>query len=59
MFRLFSRFNDFKSVAVLLTAAAVLFIPSAAYSQQSSATINGTVKDSSGAVVEGASISAN
>ena len=32
------------------------FIPPAAYSQQSSAAINGTVKDSSGAVVEGATI---
>jgi hypothetical protein len=55
MFRLFSRFNNLKSIAVLLTAAA-LFVPSAAYSQQSSATINGTIKDSSGAVVEGATV---
>jgi hypothetical protein len=36
--------------------AVVLLIPAAAYSQQSSAVINGTVKDSTGAVVEGAGI---
>ena len=40
---------------VLLTLAA-LFLPCTAYSQQSTAAINGTVKDSSGAVVEGATI---
>lgn len=33
-----------------------MVMPPAAYSQQSSASINGTVKDSSGAVVEGATI---
>ncbi len=51
MLRFFSR-----SLVVFLMATAVLFFPRSAYSQQSSATINGTVRDSSGAVIEGATI---
>ena len=37
-------------------AMAVVFIPRTAYSQQSSATVNGTVRDPSGAVIDGATI---
>ncbi len=56
MLRFFSPVKSFNFLASLLVVVAVLLSPSAAYSQQSSATINGTVKDSSGAVVEGADI---
>ena len=55
MLRFLSRYNLFGSLVVLLMAFAVL-TPRVGYSQQSSATINGTVRDSSGAVVEGAAI---
>lgn len=54
MFRFFSRFTIVRHIAVFLPA--ILLMASAAYCQQSSATINGTIKDSSGAVVEGAEI---
>jgi len=53
MLRFFSRSNC--SLVVFLIAIAVFLLP-IANSQQSSATINGTVRDSSGAVVEGATI---
>lgn len=51
----FSRQNVAGSAFLLLLGAGMV-VPPSAYSQQSSATINGTVKDSSGAVVEGATI---
>jgi len=55
MLTVFSRSNLVRNpLLALLSFAAVLIAPSIAYSQTSSAAINGTVKDSSGAVVEGA-----
>ncbi len=46
---------SFKSL-VILSITTLFFVPSAAICQQSYASINGTVKDSSGAVIEGASV---
>jgi hypothetical protein len=44
------------TISAFLAACALFLIPPTAKSQQSFAAINGTVRDSSGAVVEGASI---
>ncbi len=52
----FSRQNFAGSLLFFVLGAGIMVMPPAAYSQQSSASINGTVKDSSGAVVEGATI---
>ena len=56
MFRFFSRLNFRRGITAILPVLAALFIASVAYGQESSAAINGTVKDSSGALVEGADI---
>ncbi len=56
MLRFLARYNFRSSLLVFLMAMAVVFIPRTAYSQQSSATVNGTVRDSSGAVIDGATI---
>ena len=56
MSRFFCRFDVFGNHPVLILVFSLLWVPLTAYSQQSSAAINGTVKDSSGAVVEGATI---
>jgi len=56
MLRFFSLLNLVKTIPIALLVSAAMFLPSPAYSQQSSATINGTVQDSSGAVIEGATI---
>jgi outer membrane receptor protein involved in Fe transport len=45
-----------RSFSILCVIAAVLFFPAAMDAQQSSAAINGNIKDASGAVVEGATI---
>ena len=50
------RNRNFGGFLAFLFALGALFISSPAVAQQSSAVINGTVKDSSGAVVEGAAI---
>ena len=55
MLRLLSRFTHVACVSICLLGVG-LISPPLALAQQSSATINGTVKDSSGAVVEGATI---
>lgn len=55
MLRFFSRYK-ICSLVIFQMALAALFIAPSAYSQQSSATVNGTVKDQSGSVVEGATI---
>jgi hypothetical protein len=55
MLRFFSRYKVSSGLLVFLTAFAALFV-APAYSQQSSATVNGTVRDESGAVIEGATI---
>jgi outer membrane receptor protein involved in Fe transport len=55
MLRLFSRNHAVSGFAFLLCLTAVT-TPRAAFAQQSSAAINGTIKDSSGAVVEGVTI---
>jgi hypothetical protein len=58
MLQLFLRHKIAGTVRVLLVSfAAFLASCSLVYSQQSTAAINGTVKDASGAVVEGATIS--
>ena len=56
MLHFFSRFNFSSRSIVLLLACAALVMPLKVYSQTSSAAINGTIKDSSGAVVDGAAI---
>jgi hypothetical protein len=56
MLRFLARYTFRISLFVFLIAVAVLLMPRTAYSQQSSAAINGTVRDSSGAVIEGATI---
>ncbi len=53
MLHFFSRFNFSSRSIILLLACAALVMPLKVYSQQSSAAINGTIKDSSGAVVDG------
>lgn len=57
MLRFFSRYKFSNGLVILLAALMALLVVSPAYSQQSSATVNGTVRDESGAVVEGATIS--
>jgi len=55
MLQLFSRSQTF-GLAIFITIFAMLITSSAALAQQSSAVINGTIKDPSGAVVQGATI---
>ena len=55
MLRFFSRYKS-SIILIFLMATATVFVAPLAYSQQSSASINGTVKDQSGAVIEGATI---
>jgi hypothetical protein len=56
MLLLFSKQNFVRNLTLSIFGLGLMFSPPALYSQQSSAAINGTVKDSSGAVVEGATI---
>jgi hypothetical protein len=49
--------SNFRILVVFLAVCGALIVTPSAHSQQYSAAINGTVKDSSGAVVEGATIS--
>ena len=56
MLRLSLPHHFFGRVLLFLLTLAALLLPRALHAQQSSAAINGTVKDSSGAVVEGATI---
>ena len=56
MLRLFSRNDKRNRIFGTVFAFAVLLIPGVAHAQQSSAAINGTVKDSTGAVVQGATL---
>jgi hypothetical protein len=56
MLRSFSRCQHTHRLVLFPVIIAALFVALPAYTQQSSATINGTVKDQSGAVVEGATV---
>ena len=55
MLRFFPRYKSCSGLVIFLAAIA-LFVASPAFSQQSSATINGIVQDQSSAVVEGATV---
>ena len=56
MLHYFTRLVSMSGLCVFCMTVLILCRPSALYAQQSSAAINGSVKDSSGAVVEGATI---
>lgn len=56
MLRFFSRYKWSDCLVIFLMAFAAFFSASPAYSQQSFAAISGTIKDQSGAVIEGASV---
>lgn len=56
MLRFFSRYKFYRTLVVLSVALAALFVAYPAKAQQSSAAINGTVTDATGAVVPGATV---